>query len=151
MDPTSVLKAAEPGTLIVVVLTLVGVSALAAVACLALRSVVAGLKVTTGAAFTPRHIAAHPPAATASHAHGPGTAATAPAPTASSALEASGLTRDDIEDIQRALGMDERFVTGRLDATTRGMIERFQRSVGRRPTGFLTPILIERLFALTDR
>ncbi|WPZ33475.1 peptidoglycan-binding domain-containing protein [Thalassobaculum sp. OXR-137] len=70
---------------------------------------------------------------------------------AESALEASGLTRDDIEDIQRALGMTGRFLTGRLDAATRSMIEEYQLSVGRRPTGILTPYLVERLLAPIDR
>lgn len=66
-------------------------------------------------------------------------------------LEATGLTRDDIEDIQRALGMTGRFLTGRLDPTTRAMIEEYQVSVGRRPTGILTPYLVERLLTVTDR
>lgn len=70
---------------------------------------------------------------------------------AESDLEASGLTRDDIEDIQRALGMNGRFLTGRLDPATRSMIEEYQLSVGRRPTGVLTPYLVERLLAPSER
>ncbi|MDF1791071.1 MAG: hypothetical protein P1U88_04130 [Thalassobaculaceae bacterium] len=70
---------------------------------------------------------------------------------AESDLEASDLTRDDIEDIQRALGMTGRFLNGRLDAVTRSMIEEYQLSVGRRPTGILTPYLVERLLASADR
>ncbi len=66
-------------------------------------------------------------------------------------LEASGLTRDDIEDIQRALGMTGRFLTGQLDPATRSMIEEYQLSVGRRPTGVLTPFLVERLLAPAER
>ncbi|WP_420565809.1 peptidoglycan-binding domain-containing protein [Thalassobaculum sp.] len=70
---------------------------------------------------------------------------------AESDLEASGLTRDDIEDIQRALGMTGRFLTGHLDPATRSMIEEYQLSVGRRPTGILTPYLVERLLAPSER
>lgn len=70
---------------------------------------------------------------------------------AESDLEASDLTRDDIEDIQRALGMNGRFLTGRLDPATRSMIEEYQLSVGRRPTGILTPYLVERLLAPFER
>ncbi|WP_028793001.1 peptidoglycan-binding domain-containing protein [Thalassobaculum salexigens] len=70
---------------------------------------------------------------------------------AESDLEASGLTRDDIEDIQRALGMTGRFLTGHLDPATRSMIEEYQLSVGRRPTGVLTPYLVERLLNPSER
>ena len=64
-----------------------------------------------------------------------------------SAFEAGGLNSDDIKDIQRALGLTGRFVTGAVDANTRTMIEEFQIKVGRRPTGVLTPYLVERILA----
>lgn len=88
--------------------------------------------------------------------HGPAPQAPLPAgppspERAESDLEASGLTRDDIQDIQRALGMNGRFLTGRLDPATRSMIEEYQLSVGRRPTGILTPYLLERLLASSER
>lgn len=70
---------------------------------------------------------------------------------AESAYEASNLTRDDVIGIQRALGLRGRFVSGVIDVQTRALVEDFQLSVGRRPTGVLTPYLVERLLAQSTR